>query len=131
MNKIKVSDPIVNGVKVIFDQASYMSWLSTYLFTKCKCSGARFNMVLGQNGLKTGYVMIEANWVPGSMHAQSLLTTETVVAMETLVEGIGGIHVYVTTWLCQVLDWQQVNEKVSNLCRFGADLRQIKIRDSI
>ena len=88
-------------------------------------------MVLGQNGLKTGYVMIEANWIPGPMHAQPLLTTETVVAMEILVEGIGGTHVYVTTWLCQVLDWQQATEKVLNLCRFGADLGQIKIRDSI
>ena len=81
-------------------------------------------MVLGQNGLKTGYVMIEANWIPGSMHAQSSLTTEMVVAMETLAEGIGGTHVYVTTWLCQVVDWQQATEKVSNLCRFETDENQ-------
>ena len=78
-------------------------------------------MVLGRNGLKTSYVMIEANWIPGSMHAQSLLTTEMVVAMATLVEGMGDTHIYVTTWLCQVLDWQQATEKVLNLCRFGAD----------
>ena len=65
--------------------------------------------------------MIEANWIPGSMHDQSSLTAETVVSMATLVEGIGGTHVYVTTWLCQVLDWQEATEIVSNLCWFGAD----------
>ena len=31
------------------------------------------------------------------MHAQSLLTTETVVAMAALIEGTGGTHVHVTT----------------------------------
>ena len=65
--------------------------------------------------------MIEADWVPGSMYAQSLLTAETVVAMAALIEGMGGTHVYVTTWLCQVVDWQQATEKVSNLCRFETD----------
>ena len=65
--------------------------------------------------------MIEANWIPGSMHVQSSLTAETIVAMAAWIEGIGGTHVYVTTWLCQVLDWQQATEKVSNLCRFEAD----------
>ena len=77
--------------------------------------------MLGQNSLKTGYVMIEADWVPGSMHVQLLLTAETVVAMTTLVEGMGSTHVDVTTWLCQDVDWQQATEKVWNLCRFEAD----------
>ena len=84
-----------------------MSWLSTYLFTKFKRSGARFNMVLGQNNLKNGYVMIEADWIPWSMHVQSLLTAEIVIAMAALIKGIGGIHVYLITWLCWVVDWQQ------------------------
>ena len=78
-------------------------------------------MVLGQNGLKTGYVMIETDWIPGSMYAQSVLTTEMVVAMAALIEGLGGTHVYLVTWLCQVVDWQQATEKVWNLCRFEAD----------
>ena len=65
--------------------------------------------------------MIETDWDPGSMHAQSLHTAEMVVAMAALIEGMGGTHVYVTTWLCQVVDWQQETEKVLNLCRFEAD----------
>ena len=40
--------------------------------------------------------MIEADRIPGSMHAQPLLTAETVVAIIAFIEGRGGIHGFLT-----------------------------------
>ena len=62
--------------------------------------------------------MIEADWIPGSMHAQPLLTAKTVVAIMAFIESKGGTHGFLAPWLCWVVDdiWTEFGSD-----RFNAD----------
>ena len=49
-------------------------------------------------------MMIEADWIPGSMHAQPSLTVEKAVAGKAFTEGEGGTHAFLAPWLCWGID---------------------------
>ena len=62
--------------------------------------------------------MIEADRIPGSMLAQPSLTAETVVAIIAFIEGKGGTHGFLASWLCWGVDniWTEFRSD-----RFNAD----------
>ena len=113
-SKIKVTDTIVNDVNADLGQASSTSW---WLIHLCECAsiGNKYTMMLWPSDLKTGNEMIEADWISESLHAQPLLTVETVVAMISLIEGEVGSHVFLKCW-CQLFRiWIYVDSRWMNI----------------